>query len=240
MSTTQSAFDPDRLFMPAGPAFIESGIRGRPLSEASHKLTIALRRKLHGRIAIMGIGNPMLADDGVGCVIVHRLEEALAHRPSSAPGAGESAGAITLVHAEEVPESHTGVVESAHPTVIVFIDAADLGAAPGSLALIEGRRLDFQAAFTHRTPLGPLARYLEERTHASVFLIGIQPGRMEWGDPLTPDVASTADQLVAVLLHALHPQPVPEPVQPAEAPAPGEPAVAASPEAGSTPEAPVC
>jgi hydrogenase 3 maturation protease len=234
MSTTpQPAFDPDRLVMPAGPAFIESGIRGRPLSEASRKLTTALRRRLHGRITIMGIGNPLLGDDGVGCAVLRRLQDDLAHMPAS-----DGAAAITLVDAEEVPESHTGVVEAARPTVILLIDAADLGAAPGSLALVEGRRLDSQAAFTHRTPLGPLARYLEERTHAEVLLIGIQPGRLEWGEPLTPDVAATADQLGVILLHALHPTHVPEPSHPE--PPPQEAAGAVEVQAAATAEAPVC
>ncbi len=239
MSTIpQPGFDPDRLVMPQGPAFIEAGIRGRPLSEASHKLMVTLRRRLRGRVVIMGIGNPMLGDDGVGCAIVQQLRKALAQLPGS-----EGVAGITLVDAEEVPESHTGVVEAARPELVLLIDAADFAAAPGSVGLIEGGRLEAQAAFTHRTPLAPLARYLMERTHANVLLIGIQPGRMEWGDPLTPDVAATADQLLAILLHALHPAHAPEQARPAEAvppePAPVGAAAAAAPDP-AVPEAPVC
>src|SRR5512146_2776434 len=136
-----------------GRTFIESGIRGRPLRGASHLLAHALRRRLSGRVVIMGIGNPLLGDDSVGCVVARRLRETC----GSLPG-------LTIVDAEEIPESHVGVVESARPGTVLLIDAADLAAEPGSLVFVNAERLADHATFTHRTPLAPLALYLEKRT----------------------------------------------------------------------------
>jgi len=153
----------------------------------------ALREALVGRVVVVGIGNALREDDGVGSRIARRL----AGRPEIL-----RAG-VTVIDAEEVPESHLGPVVVARPDVVLLVDAADLGAHPGEVALLDSAALDTRVAATHRTPLGPVARFLESETGATVMLLAIQPLLRGWSDTLSEPVEATVRDLAALLLDTL-------------------------------------
>lgn len=157
-----------------------------------------LRRRLHGRIVIVGIGNPLRGDDGVGCAIARAL---LTH--FEATSSSPTAWPCTIFDGEEVPESFAGPVVAARPDTVLLVDAVELETVPGSTALLDAKQLSRTAVFTHRTPLGPLADYLHHSTGADVLLLGIQPGRLLWGEVMGPEVRAAADALVAILTDAL-------------------------------------
>ncbi len=188
----------------------------------SIELTAELRRRLAGRVAVMGIGNPLRGDDGVGSIVARKLRRAFAWVPPTDAPADAEATTVAIVDGEEIPESYLDVLEAARPAVVVLVDAADLGCAPGSLTLQEGARLLDHTTFTHRTPLAPLVRFLEERTGAKVLLAAIQPGGERWAEALSGEVEDTANRLANILWDALRPSR-------ADAPA-----------AAPTPEGPVC
>ncbi len=192
----------------------------------SIELTAALRQRLSGRVAVMGIGNPLRGDDAVGCIVARKLRRAFAWVPAGESDRASSDDAevttVAIVEAEEIPESYLDVLEAARPAVVVLVDAADLGCAPGALTLVEGARLDDHTTFTHRTPLAPLVRFLEQRTGATVLLAAIQPGGERWAESLSGEVEDTANRLANILWDALRPSR-------ADAPA-----------AAPTPEGPVC
>jgi hydrogenase 3 maturation protease len=144
----------------------------------------------------VGIGNPLRGDDGVGSCIAQLLAADLALR--DAPPAR-----ATVIDAEEVPESYLGPIVATRPDTILLLDAAELGAAPGTVALIEADALDDRAVVTHRTPLGPLATFLHHRTGAPVLLLGIQPGPERWGDRLDVGLETAARELAGVLADIL-------------------------------------
>jgi hydrogenase 3 maturation protease len=177
------------------------------MNAASAELTRALRERLRGRVAIMGVGNPLRGDDGVGSVVARKLRRAFAWVPAGEPADEGAVATVAVVDAEEIPESFLGVLEAARPAVVVLVDAAELGCEAGSLVLLEGARLQGQATCTHRTPLAPVARYLEQRTGAAVILAGIQPGCQRWGDALSSEVSDTANRLANILWDALRPMP---------------------------------
>lgn len=204
------------------PASVAAPPAAEPLGlRTSRELSQALRGRLTGRVAIMGVGNTLRGDDGVGSVVARKLRRAFAWVP---PEESDEAGIVTvaIVDAEEIPESYIDLLEAAHPAVVVLVDAAELGAEPGALALIEAARLSDQTSFTHRTPLAPVARYLEQRTGATILFAGIQPGPPSWGEALSDEVETTANRLANILWDALRP------------------ARAESCPAAPTPEGPVC
>ncbi len=156
-----------------------------------------LASRLHGHVTVVGVGNPLRGDDGVGCRIARALEDA-EHR-----GVLTHPGGVTVVNAEEVPENFLGPLVESHPDVVLFVDAVDLGAPAGSSAIVEPDDLDDTGPFTHRTPLGLTASLLQRMTGADVFLLAVQPAALEWGAPLSPSVATTADNLTILLREAL-------------------------------------
>ena len=161
-------------------------------------LLTALRALLRGRVVIMGIGNPLRGDDAVGSVVAGALRARL--QATSPPA---DSGRVTVLDAEEIPESWLGPAVAARPDVILLVDAVALGASPGAAALLSAHELGGQALFTHRTPLRPLTEYLARETGAEVALLGIQPGELGWGEGLSPAVSAAAGDLVLLLSEVL-------------------------------------
>lgn len=156
----------------------------------SRELLPRLRESLRGRVVVMGVGNPLRGDDAVGSVLARRLRV----RETEARSAR-----LTVIDAEEIPESWLGPAVAARPDVVLLVDAAELGAEPGSVALLDRDELGQQAMFTHATPLGPVADFLACETGARVLLLGIQPGPLRWGEGLSEAVQAAAGDLSAVL-----------------------------------------
>lgn len=176
-----------------------------PAAMPSHELIAELRARCTGRVAIMGIGNPARGDDAVGSIVARKLRRAFAWVPPDQVADDVATTTVAIVDAEEIPESHLDVLAAARPTVVVLVDAADLGAAPGSLTLVDAAHLGDCTTFTHRTPLAPLARFIERRTGATVLLAAIQPASPGWGSALTGEVEDTANRLANILWDALRP-----------------------------------
>ena len=159
----------------------------------SGDLKAELRDALSGRVVVVGIGNPLRGDDGVGCRIADQL----------AACSSELRPGVTVVNAEEVPESHLGPVITAQPDVVLLVDAAEFGGHPGDATLMDADALDARVLATHRTPLAPIARFLESETGATVMLLGVQPGDQRWGAEPGECVAAAARDLATLLLEAL-------------------------------------
>ena len=158
----------------------------------------ALRARLGRSVVVMGIGNPERSDDGAGLLVAGLLADAA---PRDALPDGRR---VTVLLAEEVPESWLGPASAARPDTVLMVDAADLGAAPGSAALLEPEDLREGAAFTHRTPLALLSTFLRRETGADVLLLAIQPRSMEWGGPMSREVEESARHLGDILASALY------------------------------------
>lgn len=156
-----------------------------------------LVERLHGRVTVMGIGNPFRGDDGVGCRIASRLADACQR------GTLTRRSGLTVLNVEDVPESYLGTVADAQPDVVLLLDAADLGAEPGASALVEGDALSDTGGMTHRPSIAITAAVIRQMTGADVLLLAVQPASLEWGAPLSPSVAATADSVSALLQEAL-------------------------------------
>jgi len=130
------------------------------------------------RLLIIGYGNPLRGDDGIGPAAADRLRDLLDNR---------SVDVVSL---------HQLTPELAQPISlaerIVFIDAA-VGPAPGSIVERKIEPSDLPRAFTHHaTPEGLLAmaRSLYGRAPQAT-LMTVTAAQFEFGSGLSP-VATTA------------------------------------------------
>ncbi len=156
-----------------------------------------LAERLHGRVTVVGIGNPLRGDDGVGCRVAARLLDACR------TGALTRCAGLAVLDAEDVPENYLGPVAQTRPDVVVLVDAADIGGPPGASALLDANALDGARRVTHRTSLGITARVIREMTGAEVMLLAVQPATLAWDAPMSPEVAAAADDVGALLQEAL-------------------------------------
>jgi len=74
-----------------------------------------------------------------------------------------------------VPESMTGPVRKFRPDHVLFLDAAEMRAPPGSIRIIRPSRIEANLVSTHVLPLTVLMDFIAKDTGAKVTLLGIQP-----------------------------------------------------------------
>jgi hydrogenase 3 maturation protease len=140
------------------------------------------------RIAVVGVGNELNGDDGAGVRVVREL----AARLPATPG-------VLLIDGGVAPENFTGPIRRFRPDLVLEIDAAQLGATPGTAAWVDWREADGLSASTHTLPPSVLAAFLTQELGCQVALIGIQPAGLEMGQPLSTSVERAACRLAADL-----------------------------------------
>jgi hydrogenase 3 maturation protease len=128
-----------------------------PLSD-----TLQRRIKDTRRLAIVGIGDELIPSDRLGMFAAQEIGE------QQIPG-------VRIFFAGTVPESITGPLRRYQPGHVLFLDAADMGARPGTIAIIEPERIQASLISTHVLPLSVVMDYIERETGTGVTLLGIQP-----------------------------------------------------------------
>jgi hydrogenase 3 maturation protease len=140
------------------------------------------------RVAVLGIGNELNGDDGAGVRVVREL----AARLPATPG-------LLLIDGGVAPESYTGPLRRFQPDLVLEVDAAHLGEAPGTTRLVDWREADGLSASTHTLPPSVLASFLVAELGCQVSLIGIQPAVLDLNAPLSPAVERAVHQLADAL-----------------------------------------
>lgn len=142
------------------------------------------------RIAILGIGNELNGDDAAGVLAARELRAAL--DSSGTPYAER----VLIVEAGPSPESFGGPLRRFRPDLVLLLDAAELGAPPGTVAWVDWVGAHGMSASTHTMPPTMFARYLVEELGCRVVLVGIQPAHLEFDRPVSPPVRAAVDALV--------------------------------------------
>jgi hydrogenase maturation protease len=162
----------------------------RPPIPAS--LTVAINELRGQRLAILGVGQELRGDDAAGLLVVRRLQALCAPRPD-----------LLLLETGPVPENFLGPLRRFAPAWVVFIDAAQMDAAPGALAWIDWDQADGCGGSTHTLSLAVLARLLQAEIGCLSGLIGIQAASNAFDAPVSAPVALAATQLAEALAAAL-------------------------------------
>jgi hydrogenase 3 maturation protease len=144
------------------------------------------------RVAVLGIGNELTGDDGVGVRVARDLSARLGPRAE-----------CLVLEAGTAPENFTGVVRRFRPDLVLLVDAAHLGVEPGSVYWLDWEHTDGLSSSTHTLPPSVFGRFLVEEFACRLALLVIQPAHLEFDRPLSPPVAAAAERVVDGLLAAL-------------------------------------
>ncbi|MCX5647206.1 MAG: hydrogenase 3 maturation endopeptidase HyCI [Phycisphaerae bacterium] len=184
------------------------------------------------RIAILGIGSELRADDAAGILVAERVQFRIADcglrieegtrgkseirnpttppqadaccRVSSAKSEIKTASAqLAVFLGGTAPENLTGEIKRFGPTHLVIIDAADLDAEPGTITIMDPDRIGGTTFCTHSLPLKVMIDYLLQSFDCHVTIIGIQPKSLAVGAPVSKEVLDAVESLSALLLEAL-------------------------------------
>ena len=148
-----------------------------------------LRPALEGA-CLVGVGNPDLGDDGFG----PRLAEAL-----------RAAGLAGAVSAGIEPERLVETLSGGGFRNVLFLDAVEFPGPPGAAVLLDAAAVKsrFPQISTHKISLGTLARLIEGRCGARVWLLGVKPLSLAPGRGLSETVGTTLEILRDLILDVL-------------------------------------
>jgi hydrogenase 3 maturation protease len=147
-----------------------------------------LRRALRGRVCVVGVGNRDRGDDAAGPRLVDLLRGRV--------------GAPCL-DAGACPENFLERMARERPDVVLVVDAADFGGAPGEARLVGPETVVNGGLSTHAASLELLAEYVHARTAAVVQVLAVQAASMRPGRPLSAPVAESVDLLAGQLAEIL-------------------------------------
>jgi hydrogenase maturation protease len=140
-------------------------------------------------IAVVGIGNNLLQDDGVG---IHALQHFARHHANDDICCLD-AGTVGLALMDRLTNLHG----------LVAVDAMRLGKAPGTVTVLEGEDMDRHLRNHHGSvhELG-LADILDalrlcDDLPPNRALVGIEPEQMDWGTEPTQKVAAAIPSATA-------------------------------------------
>jgi hydrogenase maturation protease len=143
---------------------------------------------------VIGLGNPLMGDDGAGLVALEILRERW------------NLGHIELVDGGTWGMSLLPTIEDADR--VIFVDAIRAGGMPGDIAVLERERLPIyftRALSPHQTDLRDVLAAAELRgtIPSECVAIGVEPELIELGTELTTVVQRSIEPLVAAVVERL-------------------------------------
>lgn len=156
-----------------------------------------LKKELRGmeKIVILGTGNALEADDAAGLYVASLLDGKLSKYQKSR---------IKVLRAYEIIDIYLKKIKRIKPSHLLIVDAVDLKKKPGTIMV---ERLDVEKK-RKRKMGGEFASFMEKlasEAACKIYIIGIQPQRLDFGHPITP-VIKDACRLLADFLFSLVPR----------------------------------
>lgn len=140
-----------------------------------------LRAHLHGKVVILGIGNALRNDDGIGTLLAGRIKNKVPY---------------IVYDCSTSPENYLGKVIKDQPDNIIIIDALDSGVPAGELGVLENQQLEVANLFsTHNASLSLTINYLQSHLKVDIIILTIQPQSIAFGDKLSPQINAVLERL---------------------------------------------
>lgn len=148
------------------------------------------------KIVVIGVGNLLLRDDGLGIHAIRRLGERSDCPPEVEIVDGGTLG-LDLLHYLE------------GTAWLLIVDAVDAGKQPGTIVRLEGQQVPAYLQFKmspHEIGLPDmlLAAKLRDLYPNEVVILGVQPQDVTVGLDLSEPVAASLDGLVEFVVSQLH------------------------------------
>jgi hydrogenase maturation protease len=142
---------------------------------------------------VLGIGNTLLTDEGIGIHVLQALESELANWPD-----------VTLLDGGTLSFTLAGPIEDADALIVV--DAANIKTKPGEWALLKGEEMDaflmgnrkstvHEVGLTDLRAIAMLAGHWPEKR----AMLAIRPDVVDWGERPTPAVAAAIPPACAAI-----------------------------------------
>lgn len=125
----------------------------------------------------VGIGNLLKRDDGVGVYISKKIKNK------------RSVSSLTV---ETSIENYIGKINSMNPDILILIDCMDMKEAIGKFKLLALNQIQDMTFNTHNISLKRLSDFFT----MPVYILGIQPEKIDFGEGISYLVKNCADKIV--------------------------------------------
>jgi len=149
------------------------------------------------KMLVLGIGNTLLTDEGIGIHVLQALEPELVNWPD-----------VTLLDGGTLSFTLAGPIEDADALIVV--DAANIKKQPGEWTLLKGEEMDaflmsnrkstvHEVGLTDLRAIALLAGHWPDKR----AMLAIQPDVIDWGELPTPAVAAAIPAACAAIVEQL-------------------------------------
>jgi hydrogenase maturation protease len=152
--------------------------------------------RLQKSTVVLGLGNPLMGDEGIGVYLVEQLARSAAEYPS-VDFLDAGTGGLSVLH----------YIEGRRKAVI--IDCAYMDEEPGVIRRFTPDQVRSRKVLAHQSlheadlmQILAMARQLGQAPE-QVILFGIQPERVELGQELSPTLTDKVDEYVSLILNEL-------------------------------------
>ncbi|MEM0360010.1 MAG: hydrogenase maturation protease [Candidatus Diapherotrites archaeon] len=131
---------------------------------------------------LVGMGQELNGDDAVGCVIADNFSE----RDWLSVNAGAAL------------ENFIGLIKRERPSLLVLVDAAEMGLSPGEIRRIDKAKANSLFYSTHSLPVSQTVSQIEPYVE-EIVIVGIQPNNGWHLNKLSPQATDAARRLICLL-----------------------------------------
>ena len=155
-------------------------------------LKTQLKKKLKDakKIAVLGIGSELRADDGAGLLVAEELKKIKNLK-------------LKVFLGSTAPENFTGEIIKHKPTHIIIIDSVDTDQKPGFILLISPEEVGGISFSTHMLPIKMMVDYLLASLKCEIIIIGIQPKILTFGEIMSEEVKKSTRQVSDIIQQIL-------------------------------------
>jgi hydrogenase 3 maturation protease len=144
------------------------------------------------KIVILGIGNEIKGDDGLGPHIAWKLNDLF-----------EENDGVIVFDGGTVPENYTSLIRNEEPTHIILVDAVEMKKEPGYIRVVQKDEIAKYNISTHAMPISFLIKFMETTIGAKIILVGMQPKNMELAEEISPEVEKSIEIVVNTLFELI-------------------------------------
>jgi len=131
---------------------------------------------------IVGIGNTLKRDDGVGIVLLQLLKDKVD---------------AVFMDCSTAPENSLGKIVDINPQTIIVIEAVELHETPGTIRIIEASELAEGGLSTHSLSPGMFIDYLQNMLPTvRIFILAVQPKKCSFGEGLSIEVSEAISDFI--------------------------------------------
>jgi len=142
---------------------------------------------LKGKTVIVGIGNSLRGDDGLGPELILKLQGKLK---------------AVCIDAGNSPESYTGKIVKENPDTILLVDAVHLNLPPGQYRILLPEEILKSGFTTHDISPRMFIEYLKTQTQANIYMLGVQPENVSLEEKMSGSIKRTLEEVAKLIKEA--------------------------------------